>query len=451
MSRIKVTICLIFIAIGLIGLQSAVSQSQQKTEFEIATFTGGYHQLKVTKMIAQEYQKEHPNIDFKIWGGPRVWEKVRPRFVAGNPPDLVAPGWGFDVWSAIYKDQVMPLDQALESPAYHQDIKWKDRFLEGVLTPYFYDGHYWIVPQFLNVEGWWYDANFFKKKGWEVPETWNETLQLAKEIKNEGIAPFTNQGMYPGYAVRHWFIALAVKIGGLQAYEDAVNLKPGAWNSSAFLQAAKAIKELVDKGYFQKGHLGMSHTASQMQVLLHKAAIIGCGSWLESEMSKQMPPGVQLKMMKVPAFPKGQAEYLSQQVDGDPATVWIIPKKSDHPDIAIDFLKFMTSPEMVKKTIQEIEKGAAYLPFKGSKQWITSKAVLSAAEAVEEAEVLYDYRDTVKSWYPSLHDTLKAGIQKLFAGEITPKEYVDSVEKRAEEIRENPNIVKHKYSIQYPE
>ena len=50
-------------------------------------------------------------------------------------------------------------------------------------------------------------------------------------------------------------------------------------------------QELLEKGYFQDGALGMTHTESQLN-FFKVAAMIPCGTWLEAEMiehSRRIP------------------------------------------------------------------------------------------------------------------------------------------------------------------
>lgn len=421
-----------------------IGGAAEKTTLEVAAFTGGYNELAQVKKVAAEYEKLHEDVEVDVWGGPRVWEKVRPRFIAGNPPDLVAPSWGFDFWSAIHEGEVMPLDEALESKAYDQDKAWKDTFVEGALAPFEYDGHTWIMPLFLNIEGWWYDKAVFEDHGWEVPGTWQETLEVSAKIKEAGIAPFANQGIYPFYGLWSHFIPYAVRIGGVDALVDAINLEPGAWTSEPFLEAAKSVETLVENDYFQKGHLGMNHTESQMEILLGRAAMIGCGTWLPSEMKNSTPDSVELRYTNIPTFEGGEGSPTTIQIDGDLSTAFIVPSQGDHPDLAADFLKFMTSKEMVKLVTQETN---GYLSVKSASQWITADSVLSAVDDMAEADVKYNVRDTVKSWYPTLWETMQNGLTKLLSAKLSAEEYVNQIEEKAEEVRNDDEIVKHHYEI----
>ena len=44
-----------------------------------------------------------------------------------------------------------------------------------------------------------YDKNLFEKNGWEVPVTWDQFFELGDKAKEQGIALFTYQGIYPNY------------------------------------------------------------------------------------------------------------------------------------------------------------------------------------------------------------------------------------------------------------
>ena len=50
-------------------------------EVEVASFQGGYG-IDFFERAAREYEAKHPGVKIRVWGNPRVWEQLRPRFVA---------------------------------------------------------------------------------------------------------------------------------------------------------------------------------------------------------------------------------------------------------------------------------------------------------------------------------------------------------------------------------
>src|SRR5688500_1526595 len=80
-----------------------------KGNLEVAAFQGGYG-IDFYQQAAKEFQEKNSGLSIKVTGDPRVWEQLRPRFIGGNPPDLVFPGWGMDHWALAEEGQLMALD-----------------------------------------------------------------------------------------------------------------------------------------------------------------------------------------------------------------------------------------------------------------------------------------------------------------------------------------------------
>jgi len=438
----KLLIALVIIAAlvvaGCGSKESAKGKAGGKIELEVASFQGGYG-LDFFEYAAREYEKTHRNVKIKVWGNPRIWEQLRPRFVAGDVPDLTWPGWDMDTWALVAEDKVMPMDKYLDTKAYDQDMKWKDTFVPSLLSKGMDKGHYYIMPFNNNVYGWWYNVDMFKKNGWTPPKTYEELLVLCEKIKRTGVAPLTYQGKYPAYMLQGFFYPWAISAGGFDAYKDAQNLKPGAWNSPAFLKAAQMIAELRDKGYFEKGAMGMDHTGSQMEFITGKAAMIPCGTWLGSEMKKQMellPVPFHMDFINPPVLASGKGD---PSITYSSVETWIIPKEAKHPDEAADFFKFMTSLKMAK---QFVERKNTLMSIKGSDAVQLPKDLVMPAKLMREAKVTYsaDYRD----WYRTMGKDIESAMAALLNGEVTPKECVDRMEAAAERTRKDSSIPKHR-------
>src|SRR5688572_8016536 len=71
---------------------------------EVRVFQGGYG-VDFYEKAAREYETAHPGVKIDLKGDPRIWEQLRPRFAAGEPPGLAFPGWGMDSYALIYEHQ----------------------------------------------------------------------------------------------------------------------------------------------------------------------------------------------------------------------------------------------------------------------------------------------------------------------------------------------------------
>jgi N-acetylglucosamine transport system substrate-binding protein len=407
-------------------------------ELEVMAFKGGYG-IDMYEKAAKEFGEKHPELKISVSGNPRVWEQIRPRMVAGNPPDLMFPGWGMDQWGLVQEGQLLALDDALAQPAYQSQTPWKDTFDAKVLKLGQKDGKTYMLPYYVMVYGWWYDPGVFQRNGWTVPETWDELLALGEKTKAKGIAPITYQGQYPYYMLEGMLFPWVASVGGVEALQAAQNMEPGAWKSPAMLKAAEMIEELNKKGFFQKGATGMSHTESQTQFLNGKAAMIPCGSWLESEMRSVWPKGAQLEYMAVPIVANGTGDPTFTVIGVEP---WMIPTDAKNPTAAVELFRYMTS---LPKAKEFVEQKGTLMAIVGSEQAKLPKVLVKPAEAVKNAKTLWACQ--FRQWYPAFQKELEGALTSMLNGELTPQQFVDRVEAEAEKTRNDPEIPKYKSEL----
>ncbi|HEY0868606.1 MAG TPA: extracellular solute-binding protein [Fimbriimonas sp.] len=410
-------------------------EAKPKGSLEVVAFKGGYG-IDFYEQAAKEFAAKNQGLDVKVDGNPRVWEQLKPKLVAGSPPDLMYPGWGMDHWALVEEGQLMELDKALDSPAYDGQGKWRDTFEESILKLGQKNGKQYVLPYFFNMQGWWYNPDTFAKNGWDVPKTYDELLALCEKIKAKGIAPITFQGKYPYYMIEGMLLPWTQSLGGKQAVDDMQNLVPGAWKSASVLQAAKMIDELRAKGYYQKGAVGLSHTESQTEFLNGKAALIPCGTWLYSEMQKVMPPEAKMQFMLPPAVKDGKGDPTAIQISIEP---WMVPKDAKNASAAISFFKFLTS---LPKAKEFVEQKATLMAIKGSDQANLPATLVEPAKAFRESKTVWSY--IMRQWYPSLETEVENALTSMLNAEITPEQFCDRAEAAAEKVRKDDSIAKHK-------
>lgn len=414
---------------------SAETPTVLKGNLEVQSFEGGYG-IDYFKKCAEEFTKLNPELKITVDGDPRVWERLRPRFVSGSPPDLVFPGWGMDHWKLAEEGQLESLDEALKGKPFEGEGTWGDTFDPQSLKLGQDDGKQWMLPYYVMIYGWWYDANAFEKNGWTPPKTYEELLTLCEKIKAKGIAPITFQGQYPYYMTTMMLFPWAQSAGGIEAVRDAQNLVPGAWKSPAFLKAAQMIDELNKKGFFQKGAVGMSHTEAQQEFVQGRAAMVPCGSWIEPEMRNVLPKGVKLQYFMPPVLAEGKGDPTALVIGIEP---WMVPVAAKNKDAAIGFFKYMTSLENAKRFVKE--KGTL-MAINGANDVELPEILKEPARAYAAAQTKYAMR--YREWYPAFHKELENATTALLNGQLTPEGFCERVEAAAEKTRNDPKIKKRK-------
>lgn len=404
---------------------------------EVQAFQGGYG-IDFYQAAAKEFEAKNPELKVTVEGNPRVWEQLRPRMNGGNPPDLMFPGWGMDHWGLAEEDQLEDLAAALDSAPSEGTGSWRDTFDPQILKLGQLDGKQWVLPYYVMLFGWWYDPGVFAKNGWTPPKTWDELLALGEKMKAKGIAPLTFQGQYPYYMIDGMLLPWAMSVGGKEAVDAAQNMEPGAWKSPAMLQAAKMIDELNNKGFFQKGATALTHTESQMAFLQGKAAMIPCGSWLQSEMAGKEPPGAKMEFMLPPVATGGKGDPTSLLIGIEP---WMVPKDAKNKEAAVEFFKYMTS---LPKAKEFVEKRASFTAIKGSDQVTLPKTLVEPGKAFKAAKTIWAVQ--YRAWYPAFNKELENALTALLNHDLTPEQFCDKVEAEAEKVRQDSTITKHKLS-----
>ncbi|HTQ11470.1 MAG TPA: extracellular solute-binding protein [Fimbriimonadaceae bacterium] len=401
----------------------------------VLAFKGGYD-IDFYQAAGAEFQAKNPGLQVSVSGSPDVADQVRTAMLAGNPPDLMYPSWKYDHWDAAEEGQLMDLDSALDSPAYAGKGTWRDTFEPSILKLGQKDGKQFVLPYFFSVWGWWYDPGVFAANGWTPPKSFPELEALCEKIKAKGIAPITFQGKYPYYMIQGMLLPWAQDLGGIKVINDLQNLVPGAWENPAVLQAAQMIKDLRDKGDFEKGAVGLSHTESQTEFLNGHAAMIPCGTWLDSEMKKIMPPNAKMEFLMPP---------LPQNVQGDPTALcieiepWMVPAAAPNPNAAIAFFKYMTS---LPKAQQFVQQKATLMSIEGANDVTLPDTLVQPSKLFKQSKTVYSY--LARQWYTAMETEIEGALTSLLNGEITPKQFCDRAEAAAEKTRQDSSITKFK-------
>jgi N-acetylglucosamine transport system substrate-binding protein len=407
---------------------------------EVVVFKGGYgddYAIKAETQYTQKYPKA--KIDHK--GLQKVGEAMQPRFVAGNPPDVVDnTGAGrLDIATLVSAGQVGDLAELLDAPAF--DVpgkKVRDTLLPGVVDDGTFAGS--TVALNFTYTGWglWYSKPFFAAKGWAYPKTWADMLALCATIKKAGVAPWTYQGKYPEY-VNDPLLSMAAKVGGKDLIKAVDNLQPGAWKQDGLVQAATAFAELAGKGYIMSGSEALSHTEAQAAWCQHKAAFIPCGSWLESEQKGVAPAGFDMVMGAVPALTASDQLPVTA-VQAASSESYLVPSKAKNPAGGKEYLRMLFS----KASATAFAQANSTLPaVAGATDGLTlASGLASVRDAVVAAgDNTFTYR--FRTWYSPLAKAVDDATGELVNKRISPADWSARIQKAADALAKDSTVTKY--------
>ena len=131
--------------------------------------------------LIQEFQKQNPNITVTQNTVPDAGTVLMTRAASNEMPDVLTH-WPADAAYIQFATQGRLKDLT--------DNACMDNVIDSYKESIKLDGKYYTVPISLNFMGVFYDVDKFKDGGYEVPKTWDEVINLAKDIQGKGEVAF---------------------------------------------------------------------------------------------------------------------------------------------------------------------------------------------------------------------------------------------------------------------
>jgi len=163
-------------------------------------FKGGYgddYAVNAEKLYGMVF----PKAKVSHQGIQRLGEQLQPRFVGGNPPDIIdnSGSGNLDQASLVADGQLADLADLMDAPSFDTPgKKFKDTLIPNSQDTGQYGGKQFSLEYAYTVYGIWYSSSAFKQKGLEYPKTWDKMLALCEDIKKAGQqSPWIYQGKYP--------------------------------------------------------------------------------------------------------------------------------------------------------------------------------------------------------------------------------------------------------------
>ena len=224
-----------------------------------------------------------------------------------------------------------------------------------------------------------------RKKGWDVPTTWDEMWALGDKAKEEGIALFT----YPttGYFDAFFYALMHETMG--DDFSKALTYEDGIWDTEGAKQAFDIVAKLAT--YTEKTTPANANDndfrKNQQLVLDNKALFMPNGNWVIGEMEDApKADGFEWGFTALPAVKEGgeRASYTFFE------QIWM-PAEAKEQDLGKEFIAYLYSDEAAKIFF---DKGGAVQPIEGMSDMITD--------------------DNTKLYY-SIYDTGAVAVMDAFA------------------------------------
>ncbi|KQX48839.1 hypothetical protein ASD40_11805 [Paenibacillus sp. Root444D2] len=332
--------------------------------------------------------------------------KARPqlelRWKSGDPLDVdnIFNGANASSYHWVEEGQLKNITDTLKTTkrSDYDGKTWEDSIMPLFRSFSQYKGQYYAVPDQAIVLGLYYNKKMFEQHGLKPPATWDDLIQVSAALKAKGVDPIAVTGTNNGYMGMWWDYLLQREVG-TQAVMDVAWGNKKAADNPGFLRAAKKLEQLVSDGDFLKGFEGTDFTGAQTEFFRGKAGMILMGSWLVGEMKQSIPADFQIGIVPFPTIPGGQGDQ-----KGVLGTVfqWSTANKSKNPDLAVEYLRTLTSKE--EQTVRSKDLGFIS-PYEGVPTPASIPGLDSMLKDAANASLTYYYygiifdKQRADAWY----------------------------------------------------
>ncbi|GAA2356632.1 N-acetylglucosamine/diacetylchitobiose ABC transporter substrate-binding protein [Nonomuraea africana] len=409
---------------------------------EIWIFDGGFGQAYAKDIHQPLFATKYPKAQIKHNATKEITKVLQPRFAGGNPPDVIDnSGANFMDFGALAQDgQLQDLTPLLDAPTWDDPaMKVRDSIDPAVIEIGTYDGKFSVLGYVNYIYGIWYSKKAFDENGWAAPKTWDEFTALCETIKKSGkMAPFTYAGKFPQYLYEA-LLTMAAKIGGNEVLVNIDNLEDGAWTTEAMKESATRWAEVGAK-YLMQGTAGLDHVQTQTAQNKYEVAMLPSGSWLENEQKDTTPADFAYQMFVVPDVTSSDKMPYGT-LHTQPGENFIVPSKGANPQGGMEYLRAMLSKKAAGD-FSELVRTVTVVKGAGEGRELSS-GVKSASDAVAAAGANTVYFRWER-WYAQLKDEAIAATGQLMSGGLTPDKYLERIQKKADELKNDSAIKKYK-------
>ncbi|HEX6498187.1 MAG TPA: ABC transporter substrate-binding protein [Micromonosporaceae bacterium] len=283
-------------------------------------------------------------------------------------------------------------------------------FYDTLKQSFTYQGTYYCPPKDFSTLQLVYNADELKAAGVQPPTTWDELKAAAQKLTKPG-----HPGLVMNAEFYRWGVFLA-QAGGWPTNDDVTKM---TMDTPEVRQALQYLADGHKAGYFASpASVGAGWGGEALGK--GKTAMTIEGNWIVGAMKTDFP-NVKYAVAELPAGPKGKGTMSFSVCYG-------VAKASKNKAAAIDFVKYLTSPEQQLKFTKEFP----VMPSRKSlaDQWLADKPQLKAF--VTGAD--YAKKSVFVPGFKTVIDTLNDGIQGLAKGDKSVDDVVTATQKAGQDV-----------------
>lgn len=408
------------IAMMSIAFTSACSSPSQEADqtLRIAFGSNGSDGQKVWDQAAAAFKADNPgwDVEFQVQNDD-LYQTVglQNLLTSNNAPDIYFEWAGARLANKVDDGYAADITDLISSTGLDS------LFNEGAFGTTSVNGKVYMVPFSSDVTNViWYNKDIFAANGLTAPTTWEEFLALCGKLKAKDITPLA-VGNKDLWVAGNWIGHLISRVAGEDTY-DKVMSKQMPMNSPEFVAGLTYLTDLQKGGYVNASANTIPDNEGYNLFLQGNAAMLPIGSWIVG-IAQEEAPDMNMDWFNLPAIDSGAG---AQDSIMGVTTGYIINAKSTKQEKAVEFMKYLFAPDLVKAWAEAGFAVVAKSPDAGSLDALSQSMVdllNSGASIVAPPDTGYDLK---------MADALNTAIAQVLDGVKTPQEALDEAQQKIE-------------------
>ena len=272
-----------------------------------------------------------------------------------------------------------------------------------------------------------YNTRIFSELGIEPPATWDELEVACQTLKDAGYIPMLYGNAQPWYSA-WWFTALFEQFVPFETRSKDYNAATGQWTDEGYKKAFDLMKSMQDRGYLNDNINSMTDDQATELFAAGQGGLYYTGLYNFDPLDEKMAEE-EWDWLPFPTI--SNVPGRTNTVVGA-ADLFMISSKSKHPEVALDFLKYLTSCDNQARLAKETWLTPVVENSVNSEN--KSQKILKFIDYVgNESKGFSEYLDTATD--SRVCDKLLENFQMLYDGKDTG-EIMQEIQKIAAQVKE---------------
>lgn len=361
---------------------------------------------------------------------PNNWDATRIALSGGEGPDFVGtpgPSFAFELAKA---------GQLLDLTPYTTSQGWEGHFFPWALALGIVDEKLYSVPNEVETLVLYYNATLFEANGWTPATTIDELMTLAQTIQDAGIIPFAHANA-EWRPANEWFVGeFFTQIAGPQKVYDVLNGSGAAkFTDPEFVEAVTTLTTMQQNGWFMGGldrYYTTTFSDADSAIANGDAAMKIEGTWWIANTGSFWGPdnGNDNDWGWTPVPSKDGTPKFTLGIGSTSS----INAKCEEPDLAAEYITYYFSSETQARLLTEVGLAPAPVEIDQSLLGDLDPRYAAILAELNAASAANNYGYTTWTFFPPKTETLLIeNIEKVWAGDMTVEEYLQSLQDQFDE------------------